>query len=159
MGIWFKGLLQEKTNKPETIAQAKRHSLRCEANNIVRRLDIGVSVDEILNKFNSEYGEVDTKEHLLAKFYSAKQQDEIITKWSCRLEVILSSAVEGKLVEPKDVHEMLRNMFWQGLKPALKDISGYLFEKTTEFDQLRVELRKLEQDHLDPKSAVPHCPI
>ena len=155
-----KSLLQEKTHKPETIAQAIRHSLRGEANNIVRRLGIGVPVDEILNKFNSVYAEVDTKENLLAKFYSAKQQDdEDITKSSCRLEDILSSAVERKLVDPKSVHEMLRNMFWQGLKPTLKDISGYLFEKITDFDQLRVELRKLEQDHLDPESAVPHCPI
>lgn len=43
---------------------------------------------------------------------------------------------------------MLRNMFWQGLKPVLKDISGYKFEKIKDFDKLRVEIRKLEQDHL-----------
>ena len=54
---------------------------------------------------------------------------------------------------------MLRNMFWQGLKPALKDISGYKFEKITDFDKLRVEIWKLEQDHLSSEPNVPHCSV
>lgn len=125
-----KCLLLEKTHKPEAISQAIRRSLRGEASNLARRLGISATIPEILNKFESVYGDVDTKEHLLSKFYSAKQGDtENVTKWSCRLEDILSTAVERKLVEPDKVNEMLRNMFWQGLKPALKDISGYKFEK------------------------------
>lgn len=43
---------------------------------------------------------------------------------------------------------MLCNMFWQGLKPSLKDISGYKFEQIKDFDKLREEIRKTEQDHL-----------
>ena len=144
-----KCLLIEKTHKPEALAQAIRRSLCGEASNLVRRLGIGATIPEILEKFESVYGEVDTKEHLLAKFYSAKQEEnEDVTKWSCRLEDILSTAVERKMIEPTKVNEMLRNMFWQGLKPALEDISGYKFEKITNFDKLRVEIRKLEQDHL-----------
>lgn len=54
---------------------------------------------------------------------------------------------------------MLRNMFWQGLKPSLKDISGYKFEKITDFDQLRVEIRKLEQDHLHPEANITQSPV
>lgn len=155
-----KCLLLEKTHKPEAIAQAIRRSLRGEASSIVRRLGVSASIIDILNKFDSVYGEVDTKEHLLAKFYSARQEDkEDVTKWSCRLEDILSSAVERKLVESSNVNEMLRNMFWQGLRPALKDISGYKFEKITDFDQLRVEIRKLEQDHFHTDISVPHCTI
>lgn len=153
-----KCLLIEKTHKPEAIAQAIRRSLRGEASNLVRRLGINATIPEILDKFDSVYGEVDTKEHLLAKFYSAKQEEnESVTKWSCRLEDIISSAVERKLVEPSKVNEMLRNMFWQGLKPALKDISGYKFEKISDFDKLRVELRKLEQDHVSTQENVTHC--
>lgn len=155
-----KCLLKEKTHKPEAIAQAVRRSLRGEASSIVRRLGIGATIEEILHKFDSVYGEVDTKEHLLAKFYSAKQEEgEDVTKWSCRLEDILSSAVERKLIESKNVNEMLRNMFWQGLKPALKDISGYKFEKIKDFDQLRVEIRQLEQDHLHPEANIPSCSV
>ena len=50
---------------------------------------------------------------------------------------------------------MLRNMFWQGLKPVLKDISGYKFD----FDKLRVEIRKLEQDHLQPRTKNTQCNV
>ena len=62
-----KCLLKEKTHKPEAIAQAVRRSLRGEASSIVRRLGIGATIEEILHKFDSVYGEVDPKEHLLAK--------------------------------------------------------------------------------------------
>ena len=141
-------------------SQAIRRSLRGEAGNLARRLGICATIPEILDKFESVYGDVDTKEHLLSKFYSAKQgENENVTKWSCRLEDILSTAVERKLAEPDKVNEMLRNMFWQGLKPALKDISGYKFEKITDFNKLRVEIRKLEQDHLSSESNVPHCSV
>lgn len=149
-----KCLLLEKTHKPEALAQAIRRSLRGEASNLVRRLGIGATIPEILDKFESVYGAVDTKENLLAKFYSAKQEEnEDVTKWSCRLEDILSSAVERRLVDPSKVNEMLHNMFWQGLKPSLKDISGYKFEQVLDFDKLRVEVRKLEQDHLHTSAA------
>ena len=78
-------------------------------------------MNDILSKFNSVYGEVDAKEHLLATFYSAKQEDnEDVTKWSCRLEDILSSAVDRKLVDANNVNEMLRNMFSQCLMQHLK---------------------------------------
>ena len=136
-----KCLLLEKTHKSEALAQAIRRSLRGEASNLARRLGIGATIPQILEKFESVYGEVDTKEHLLAKFYSAKQEEnEDVATLSCRLEDILSTAVERKLVDSSSVNEMLRNMFWQGLKPVLKDISGYKFEKIKDFDKLRVEL-------------------
>lgn len=152
-----KCLLIEKTHKPEVIAQAIRRSLRGEASNLVRRLGIGATIPEILDKFKSVYGEVDSKEHLLAKFYSSKQEEnESVTKWSCRLEDTLASAVERKLVDPSKVNDMLRNMFYQGLKPALKDICGYKFEQISDFDKLRVEIRKIEQDHLKPEEKVSH---
>ena len=130
-----KCLLIEKTHKPEVIAQAIRRSLRGEASNLVRRLGIGATLPEILDKFKSVYGEVDSKEHLLAKFYSSKQEEsESVTKWSCRLEDTLASAVERKLVDPSKVNDTLRNMFYQGFKPALKDICGYKFEQISDFE-------------------------
>ena len=155
-----KCLLLEKTHKPEALAQAIRRSLRGEASNLAKRLGIGATISQILEKIESVYGEVDTKEHLLAKFYSAKQEEnEDVATWSCRLEDILSTAVERKLVDSSSVNEMLRNMFWQGLKPVLKDISGYKFGKIEDFDKLRVEIRKLEQDHLQPTTKNTQCNV
>ena len=95
-------LTLEKVHRPEVIAQAIRNSLRGEASNLLRRLGYGASILDILEKFDSVYGEVDSKEHLLAKFYSSKQEDhEDVTKWSCRLENILSSAVDRGRRRPK----------------------------------------------------------
>ena len=125
-----KCLFKEETHKPEVIAQAIRRSLRGDASNLVRRLGIGSSIPDILDKFKSVYGATDTNEYLLAKFYSAKQdEDEDVTKCSCGLEDILASVVERQLVDTSKVNEMLHNMFYQGLKPTLKDISGYKFSK------------------------------
>ena len=57
------------------MAEAVRNSLRDEAKNLVRRLGYCPTIPEILEKIESVYGEEDTKEHLLAKFYSAKQDE------------------------------------------------------------------------------------
>lgn len=67
----IKCLLLEMTYKPEIILQAVRRSVRGEADNLVRRLGTGATIVQILEKFESVYGETDTKEHLLAKFYVA----------------------------------------------------------------------------------------
>ena len=37
-------------------------------------------------------------------------------------------------------------MFWSGLRQSLKEVTGYLYDKTTDFDQLRVAIRHCEQD-------------
>ncbi len=91
----IRSMLLEKTYKLEVIAQAIRRSVRGEAGRIMMRLGPGSSMSETLDKFESVYGVVDSKEALLAKFYSAQQTtDEDVTQWSCRLEDILNSAVE-----------------------------------------------------------------
>ncbi|VDH91924.1 Hypothetical predicted protein [Mytilus galloprovincialis] len=145
----IRGLLQDKTHKKEAVLQAIRRSVRGEASKILMRLGTEVTIDTIMEKFESVYGVVDTKESLLAKFYSAKQKvDEDITSWSCRLEDILSQAVDRKLVKPTDTNDMLRSMFWTCMRQDLKDISGYKFETVNDFDKFRVEIRKLEQNHL-----------
>jgi hypothetical protein len=41
---------------------------------------------------------------------------------------------------------MQRNMLWNGLKPTLKDISGHIRDKYTDFDEFRRAMRILEQD-------------
>ena len=53
-----------------------------------------------------------TPKTLLAKCYCDRQEDdEAATKWYCRLEDILYSGVDRHLIDPKNVHDMLRNMF------------------------------------------------
>lgn len=86
-----KSLLLEETYKEDMIMQAIRRSVRGEAIRILMRLGTGVDIETILEKFESVYGTVDTKEELLAKLYSAKQgESEDITAWSFRLFTVKS---------------------------------------------------------------------
>lgn len=58
----------------------------------------------------------------------------------------MSKTLVQGLVNPDDENDMLRNMFWSGMKISLKDISGHLYDKYPELDDLRRALRILEQD-------------
>ena len=92
-----------KTYKPEVLFQAVKRSVKGEAGRILMRLGINTTLGEIVAKFQSVYGVVDTKEGILAQFFSAKQsENEDVTAWPCRLEDILSRAVEKGIVPKKD---------------------------------------------------------
>jgi hypothetical protein len=100
------------------------------------------------------YGTVEVKEFILATFYSARQQEtEDVSVWACRLKDILASAVPLKQIQAKDVESMLRAMLWTGLKPSLKAVSGHKFDTIQQFDELRIALRRLEQDHANNACA------
>lgn len=63
-------LLEEKVYREEQILQGIRRSCKGEAANILRRLGAGVSAEEILEKFESTYGHIDSEEMVLKKFYA-----------------------------------------------------------------------------------------
>ncbi len=53
-------------------------------------------------------------------------------------------------------NDMLRSMLWTGMRQELKDVSGYKFDSIKDFDKLRVEMRKLEQEHAKGKQTKQH---
>lgn len=94
---------------------------------------------------DSIYGNVLEKENILTEFYSAKQRDnETCFAWSCRLEEILCKAMKMDKVQDQAANEIPRTVFYKSLSQDLKDISGHLFHSFTDFDELRVEIRKLK---------------
>ena len=142
------------------ILQSIRRSLRTQASKIAMRLGPDASLTEILDKMESIHGTVDRGESLLTQFYSATQQiNEDTTSWGCRLEDLLSKAVDKGKVAHKDVDEMLRNKFWTGLKQDFKDISGYLYDNCSTFDELRKEIRLIEKEHPQEKKKTPHMNV
>ena len=148
-----KCLLQQNRYSTPAILDAVRRSLKGEAKNIVVRMGFSASIDDILAKFESVYGCVEGPSNILAKFYSAKQEsDEDVSAWSLRLEQILSEAIQLGQVEPQQSSEMLRTKFYNGLRQSLREISGHKYDTIHDFDLLRVEIRKLEQQH---ESRVP----
>ena len=71
----------------ETIMNAIRRSLKGEPANVMMRLGPACSIEEILLKFDSIYGNVLGTEDILAEFYSARQKsDEDCAAWSVRLK-------------------------------------------------------------------------
>ena len=140
-------LLSEGHSK-EALLMAVRRSLRGEAANVLMRLGTVHAVEDILRKFDSIYGSVLETEDILAEFYSARQKSsEDCASWSMRLEDLITKAVKKGKIQPAEVNEMLRMMFHKGLRQELRDISGHLFQNITDFDKLRVAIRKLEIEH------------
>jgi len=140
-----KCLMAEKIHTVDSIFQAVRRSLRGEAGRIAMRLGPLADLQELLHKLDSVYGTVELKESLLAKFYSARQREgEDVSTWSCRLEDILVQAIHEGEVDSKKANEMLRVMFWTGLRQRLKDVSGYKYDSIQDFDTLRIAIRQIE---------------
>ena len=65
-------LKQEKKYPEDQILLAIRRAAKGEAANILRRLGVKVSIDEILKKFNSTFGDIDSPELIMKKFYAVK---------------------------------------------------------------------------------------
>ena len=62
-------------------------------------------------------------------------------------------AIDAGLVDQAESNSMLRNMLWTGLLPALKDVTGHLFDSILDFDSLRRSLRKVERDQNQRKTS------
>lgn len=140
--------LMREGHSKESILMAIRRSLKGEPANILMRLGSIDIIEEILHKFDSIYGNVMEAEDILAEFYSAKQRDdENCAAWSVRLEDLVTKAVRKGKVSPTLTNDMLRTMFYKGLREDLKDISGHLYHNTYDFDRLRVAIRKIELEH------------
>ena len=149
-------LLKDGLHKETAITQGVRKSLRGEAASILMNsLGHKAVVGEILNKFEGIYGTLETGEELLQQFYNATQgSGESISSWGCRLEDILTKAVSLKKLNNTSKNDMLRTKFWSGLSNSiLKNAIRYKYESISSFDELRKEVRKMEQELVQDSSS------
>ena len=132
------------------VTQGARKSLRGEAARIVMNsLGHQATIADILDKFEGIYGAIETGEELMQKFYNAVQcAGESTASWGCRLEDLLTKATHHKkTMSPSVKDEMLRTRFWNGLYDStLKNITHYKYETISSFDELRREIRKMDQE-------------
>lgn len=149
-------LMEEGVHKPEVIYQAVRRSLRGEASRVAMRLGPKASLETLLKKLEGIYGIIELGEDILAQFYSASQkEDEDVVSWSLNIENILDKAVEQEQVTKAASEEMLRSKFWTGLRQDLKDATRHHYEAKMDFDHLRVEARRVEQERHTPTETKP----
>lgn len=140
-------LVSEKVYSDDQILQAIRRSVKGEAANVLMRLGSSASIDTILQNMNFIYDTIDSGQMNVEQFYSAEQEDnENVSQWGCRLEYLINKAVIRGEVDKSQMEEMLRHAFWKGLRPSLKDVSGYIYDKHITFSELRAKLRSIEQD-------------
>jgi hypothetical protein len=135
------------------IATSAKKSLRGEAAKIARRLGCDTTLDDLIKKFDGIYGTVEDSNVLLSQFYSAIQlPDETVSAWGCRLEDLLDRAITSGLSMPgQSLNNMLRDQFWGGLHHHLKEPMRHQMSKITDFDEFRIETRKIERE----KSKLP----
>lgn len=151
-----KMLQRDGVYKDHAIFQAVRRSLRGEAGKTAMRLGSSATLQQVLDKLVSNYGNIAAAEDLLAKFYSAKQTDtEDVTSWAGRLEDILDKARTRCDLTPAQVSDMLRTKFWRGLKKSLRDVTGHKFDTILDYDKLRIAVRQIEQADSSPEKPKP----
>jgi len=128
----------------DEIAVAVKKSLRGEAAVAIRHLGLDADIQSVLRKLEGIYGIVEQAEDRMEKFYAAKQSpDESVASWSCRLEDLLHRARQQNTL-PGSPNDMLVSKFFSGLLPHLKEPARVKADKVKDFDNLIIEVRKIE---------------
>ena len=142
-------LLKEKIYPDAHILQAIRRSLKGEARESLLSAGETASSEDVLKKLNGIYGTVASNESILQQFYLEKQrEDENVAQYSIRLENMLQQIKD--YVPEQLKNEMLRSKLWSGLRdPQLKNASRFKYDLEPDFNQLRIAIRKIEQDMLN----------
>lgn len=139
-------LQAEKKYPEDQILLAIRRSAKGEAANILRRLGVKASIVDILKKFNSSFGEIDTPEMIMKKFYAVEQMPkESLITYAARIEELFAQAVEVKALSAGQ-EGILKSVFYQGLRQPLKQFGNLKFETVTDYDRFKIEMRKIESE-------------
>nr|KAG5696066.1 hypothetical protein BaRGS_017178 [Batillaria attramentaria] len=136
------------------IKDAIRASLHGKAGLVTVRMGPDVTISDIIAKMDSIYGQINSEADVLAAFYGARQEaTETVAEWGCRVESLLDEVKQQRVQLQRPSDEMLRTVLWTGLRQELKDVSSYHYDRARSFDELRVVLRRLEQQHPPPAKA------
>lgn len=142
----------------EQIAQGIRRAVRGEVAEILRRLGPGASVREIMCKLESTYGNIDTAESIMKKFYGCSQQlSENVIEFASRLENYFDRATQLGCLEKSDTH-ILKGVYYQGLRKDLKQLSAYKCDTIKDYDRFKIELRRIEAEQKESGVTKPCRP-
>ena len=146
-------LIKDKTYSHASMLLGIRRSLRGEAADMVMRLGEEAKVEEILELFQSSFGNIESPESTLKKFHACEQgENEPVVKYASRVEEMFSRAVElGALARTQQI--LLKSVFYEGLNVELKIASAFKYETTSDYNMFKAEIRKLEQEFQSRKST------
>lgn len=141
-------LLEEAVHSREAVTVAVRKSLKGEAANIAMHLGVKSTLDVLMDKLDGFFGTVEQSESLLAQFYSSSQRDtEDVASWACRIEDLLERAKRQRGIPKDTADEMLRQMFWTGLRIPLHEAARHKYDTVDTFNALVVVVRRIELEH------------
>ncbi|XP_033731005.1 paraneoplastic antigen Ma2 homolog, partial [Pecten maximus] len=162
-------LASDSTLSEELVLQAIRKSLRGIARQTLIPLGPMATLDEVLKKLDTFFGNVASNEVVLQQFYSATQKEgESVTAFVCRLEALLQLAINSGHVSPSARDDMIRSKFWTGLRcDRLKGQTRHKYDSIKSYDLLLREVRAVDLE-LNPaqkaankptKAKAQHSPI
>jgi hypothetical protein len=93
---------------------------RGQAGVVVVRLGPEASIEDILHKLDSIYGNVTNTLNVLEEFSARQRNDEDVISWSCCLEGIMCRAKDIGAIHPSEVKQMLHAVLWNRLKQELR---------------------------------------
>jgi hypothetical protein len=142
----IQALLADNVFSEEQLLLGIRRAVKGNAGDIVRRLGTGANVHQVIQKLDSSFGNIETRESILRKFYSTQQKvNESVTCYSSRLEEIFNQAVNLNGLKKTD-EDILKQVLYQGLRPEIRHLSAYKCEAVMDYDRFKIELRKIEAD-------------
>lgn len=153
-------ILNSRVHAEYKMAQAIRRSLRGQAKKVLIPLGTSATVDEMLGRLKTIFGNVASGESILQSFYLASQRaDESVSAWGLRLEEILQVAIDKGHVEVHKRNSMLRSKFWKSLRnEKLKTATRIYYETIDDFEKLRREVRAEEHEMKLMSSQAQHRP-
>ena len=151
----IEALMQEYTFTDEQVMLGVRRAVKGTASDIVRRLGTGISIQTVIRKLNSTYGNIECAESVMRKFYSCTQGSDPVSVYAVRLENIYSQAVDLGSISRNET--LLKQVLYQGLKMDLKHTAQYKFDTIADYDRFKIDLRKLEADLKLPESKNKTC--
>lgn len=142
----IQALLADNVFSEEQILLGIRRSVKGNAGDVVRRLGTGVNVHQVIQKLESTFGNIETRESILRKFYSTQQKvNESVTSYSSRLEEIFNQAINLNGLKKTD-DDILKQVLYQGLRPEIRHLSAYKCDTIMDYDRFKIELRKIEAE-------------
>ena len=153
----IESLLKEYTFTEEQVMLGIRRAVKGTASDIIRRLGTCISVQTVIRKLNSTYGNIESEESVMPKFYSCTQGQDDVNIYAVRLEDIYSQAVELGAVARNEM--LLKQVLYQGLKLELKHAAQYKFDTIQDYDRFKIELRKLEAELKQPEEKRKTCNV
>ena len=104
------------------------------------------SVHDIIKKFNSSFGDNDSPELIMKKFYAVEQKStELLITYAARVEKLFAHAVQVKAFSTT-WEAILKFVFYQGIKQPLKQCRNLKYETIAEYDRFEIDMRKIESD-------------